>query len=95
MDQAKFYYDLTIGRVGKRDLIPAIPLQIMNKTMPFVNLSPWCKENITMNRIARDLIVRFGTIGPGYAGQNSQFTIVASRIEIYSIGVDGSVRKME
>lgn len=95
MDQAKFFYDLAIDRISKRDLVPAIPLHIMNKTMPFVVVRPWSPEGITCTRIAKDLILRFGAIGSGYAGQDTQITVVASRVEIYSIGVDGSVRKME
>jgi len=95
-DQAKYFYDMAVDRISRRDLIPAISLANMSKTRPFICLRPWSSEGgVSLTRIAKDVVLRWSSFGSGYAGENSQYTMIVSRLQIYSIGTDGSVRKME
>lgn len=96
MDEAKYYYDLAIDRVSRRDLVPCVNKALMAKTQPFILLKPFSAENITLTRIAKDLIIRFSSISgapaPAVAGADDGLvSIIAFRCVAFGLTPDGQV----
>jgi len=98
VDQAKYYYDLAIDRCSRRDLVPAVSRYDFGRTF-FVCLKPFGSENLTLTRVAKDLIVRHTTLStapnPAGPGDDGRITVVVLKAAVYGLTVDGQVLPLQ